>query len=537
MHRIGYMFCKVIPLLWIIGFMSCQSSSPKEKVRVFHYNQHNNITSLDPAFAKSQNNIWAVNHLYTTLVQLDDSLSIVPALAKSWTLSQDGLTYTFWLKDNVFFHESPCFGEKKTRQVKASDVVYSYQRLLDPVLNAPGSWIFTNKVIDNEPFRAINDTTFTLVLKKPFSPFLSLLSMQYCSIVPYEAVDYFEEDFFKNPVGSGPFQFKTWIENQGLFLTRNPLFFEWQDHSSNSNIDGVRTSFMNERSIAFLELINGRLDFFSGLESGYVNTALTPSGQIHDRYQTVSFIKSPYLNFEYLGINPNAGGHPLLGNKAFRQALNYGIDRTVMLKTLRNDVGKPADAGVITRGLPSYDPEIVKGYHYDPQQSKELLSQFSQALLNEELVIHTSKDYLDLTTYIAKQWENLGLTIRIEVMESAALRDAMRKGEIPLFRASWIADYPDGESFLSMFYSQNPAPPNYTRFQNQEFDRLYELALSSTLADEKMDLYQTMDQLLIEESPVIFLFYDEIALFVDKNVKGLSKNALNLLQVKNIVMN
>jgi len=517
---------------------SC-NNNPQEEVNVFHYNQHNNITSLDPAFAKSQNNIWAVNHIFSTLVDLDDNLQVVSGIAKSWEVSEDAKTYSFLLRDDVYFHRDPCFGSDSTRVVVAEDIVYSYGRLMDTILNAPGSWIFKDKVIAQDPFIAINDSTFQLRLKQPFAPLLSLLTMQYCSVVPQEAIEYYDVDFFKSPVGTGPFRFKRWIANQGLFLLRNEDYFQWQDSIEYSNLDGVRTSFIGERSLAFLELVNGGIDFFTGLESSYINTALTPQGNLRPQYQDrLQLIKAPYLNFEYLGINPDApDAHPLLAQVDFRKALNYGIDRELMLSSLRNGIGRPADAGVITRGLPAYDPSKVKGYGYDKKKALHLLAQFDLEQKQIELPIYTSKDYLDLTTFIAKQWEDLGLNITIKVMESATLRNGMRSGEIPLFRASWIADYPDGESFLSMFFSANPAPPNYTRFNNPVFDANYNLAMKEANGFEKISLYQKMDSTIVAQSPVVFLFYDEVSIFADKQIEGLSTNALNLLQVKSVVKN
>lgn len=529
------MILLLFTLLFIVGITSCGNDAGQSNVKVFHYNQHNNITALDPAFAKSQNNIWAVNHIFNTLVQLDDSLNIVPAIAKKWTIDSTGIQYTFYLREDVRFHDDTCFTDSSSRRVKAGDIVYSYKRLMDKSLKAPGSWIFKDKLDTESAFEVVNDTILKVSLLRPFSPFLSLLTMQYCSIVPEEAVAYYGNDFFRHPVGTGPFRFKRWAENQGLFLIRNPEYFEWVSGDAHSNIEAVRTSFIGERSIAFLELANSRIDLFSGLESGYVNTALTADGELRIEYKNIQFIKSPFLNFEYLGFNPKAPNAPkLLAERNFRKALNYGIDRQLMLTSLRNKVGKPANAGVITHGLPSFDPAKVKGYDYDPEKARRLLKEFNSEELQEELTIHTSKDYLDLTTYIAKQWENLGLNIKIEVMESAALRDAMRNGQIAIFRASWIADYPDGESFLSMFYSGNPAPPNYTQFKNDSFDNLYLEALKSTDETQKNELYQTMDRLLIEEAPVTFLFYDEIALFASSDLSGISRNALNLLQVKNL---
>lgn len=522
-------FCTLILLVLSIG--ACVSDT--SDANVFLYNQHNSITSLDPAFAKSQNNIWATHHLFSTLVQLDSDLNIQPSIAKSWTVDSTALNYTFNLRDDVIFHDNECLSQEN-RAVSAEDVVYSLSRLRDTVLNAPGSWIFDNKLAD-PPYTIIDDTTMMIHLSRPFAPFLSLLTMQYCSVVPRECVEHFGTEFYRNPVGTGPFKFKRWDMSQGLFLLRNDHFFEWRDSSAYSNLEGVRTTFIGERSIAFLELINDRIDFFSGLESGYINTALSPSGELREKYDQVNLVKAPFLNFEYLGMNPKApDAHPLLGELEFRQALNYAIDRKLMLNSLRNGVGQPADAGVITRGLPSYDPSIVKGYDHDINRAKELLARFDRSQLELPLVIHTTKDYLDLTTYIAKQWEYLGLSVEIEVMESATLRSAMRQGQIPMFRASWIADYPDGESFLSMFYGKNPAPPNYTRHQSDEYDKLYESALGIADPVQKIKAYQELDQMVVHNAPVIFLFYDEAAIFVDKAVTGFEPNALNLLSVKNL---
>ncbi len=112
----------------------------------FRYNQHNPITSLDPAFARTQNNIWAVDCLFNGLLQLDDSLHVKPCIAKSWTISSDALTYRFVLRDDVFFHDDEAFPGGKGRRVLASDVVYSFKRLLDDTWPKPGSWIFKDRV-------------------------------------------------------------------------------------------------------------------------------------------------------------------------------------------------------------------------------------------------------------------------------------------------------------------------------------------------------------------------------------------------------
>ncbi len=507
------------------------SSATSGAKKVFVYNQINSITSLDPAFAKSQNNIWGVDHLFNGLVRLDEQLNIQPAIAKSWEISEDGKTYTFKLRDDVFFHDHSLFEGGKGRKVVAQDVVNSFNRIIDKKINSPGSWLFKGKVANNA-FTATDDYTFVMKLNEAFRPMLGILTMQYCSIIPQEIVDKLGKEFRNNPVGTGPFKFKKWIEGQALFLTKNENYFE-----SVPKVDAVKVEFMSDRKTAFLEMMKGKIDFMSGLESSIANELLTPTGELNPaKKDQLQLLKAPYLNTEYLGINLKQNATNPLMKKKVRQALNYGFDRAQMLKTLRNNIGKPADAGFTPRGLPSYSTSATPGYHYNPDKARQLLKEagYPNGKGLPEIELLTNKDYLDLCTFITRQWEDLGVKVKIELMESATLRQQMTKGNADFFRASWIADYPDAESFFTVFYSKNPAPPRYTRFENAKFDQLYEQALQENDDAKRHDLYHQMDRILIEEAPVIFLFYDETALFVQKDVSGISKNAINLLDLRKV---
>lgn len=510
-----------------ISLLSCGSRQAREH-KVLRYNQPNHITSLDPAFAKSQNNIWSVLHLFDGLVELDDSLNVSPAIAKSWLISEDGLDYTFYLRDDVYFHENECFSNN-SRKVVAADFEYSLTRLIDPNISSPGSWLFTDKIRDERPFETVNDTTFILHLSKPFIPMLGILTMQYCAVVPQECVAHYGSEFAQKPVGTGAFKFKKWIANQALFLNRNDNYYKGP-----SKLEGIKTSFMSDKKIAMLELLNGNIDFVNGLESSFINELLDKNGVLlSDKEDQLKLSKSPYLNSEYLGINLEACSlNSPLRIKEIRQAMNYAIDRKLMLTALRNNVGQPADSGFVPTGLPSHDKEAVPGYEYNLQKAKSLLSGagYPDGKGLEAIALFTNKDYLDITTFVARQLQKIGLVVTIEVLESAILRDGMRKGSIPFFRASWIADYPDAESFLCMYYSKNPAPPNYTRFSDERFDILYEQSIKESDITKRYELYQTMDRILVDEAPVIFLFYDEASRFHSPQLKGVSKNGLNLLK-------
>lgn len=533
------------PLYAIFVFLFACGESPKvqDHRTAFRYNQHNPITSLDPAFARTQNNIWAVDCLFNGLVQLDDNLNVKPCIAKHWEISPDGLRYRFVLRDDVFFHDDPAFAnEGKGRKVLASDVVYSFRRLLDETWPKPGSWIFKDRVIPDSAFVAENDSTFVLRLASPFQPMLQILTMQYASIVPKEVCDFWGRDFRRHPVGTGPFRFKVWAENQALVLVKNERYFEKDSAGVQlPYLDAVKTTFIGDRKTAFLEFKKGNLDYFFGLESSYINELLTPEGTLQPALADgFYFLKNPYLNSEYLGIrmNDSAALSPTnpLQIKKIRQALNYGFDREQLLRTLRNNVGRPANSGFAPRGLPSFEEHGVPGYGYDPGKAARLLAEagFPGGKNLPGITLLCNNDYLDLCTFIARQWEDLGVKVQIEMTETALLRERMRKGQAPFFRASWIADYPDAESFMTCFYSKNTAPPNYTHFQNNKFDQLYEASLQETDNHRRYSFYREMDKILIEECPVIFLFYDETAQFANRRVSGLSRNAINLLSLKKV---
>src|SRR5687768_16671614 len=156
----------IITILGIIvlsAITGCYNKKASEK-NIFHYNEFNGISSLDPAFAKSQSVMWSAHQLFNTLVEIDDSLHIVPSVAKSWDVSPDRTIFTFHLRNDVFFHDDPCFPAGKGRKMNATDVVYSLSRIIDKELASPGAWIFNRKADSLQPFHAIDDTTFQLKL-------------------------------------------------------------------------------------------------------------------------------------------------------------------------------------------------------------------------------------------------------------------------------------------------------------------------------------------------------------------------------------
>ena len=524
------LFC----FLLIFSLLSCSKSTKSDKDHlVFRYNEHSNISSLDPAFARNPANIWPANQLFNGLIQLDDSLNIKPDIAHSWNYSDSTVSYQFYLRKDVYFHKNAAFGDSENRVVTAQDFVYSFNRLLDPKVASPGRWVM-NAV---EQVTAVNDTLLEIKLKEPFPPFLGMLGMRYFSVVPKEAVEYYGNSFRKNPVGTGPFTFKLWEENVKLVLRRNPQYFETDDKGQQlPYLEAVAVTFLPDKQSEFLQFVQGNLDMVNSLDNSYKDEILTADGQLRESYRDkVNLLKSPFLNTEYLGLFLG-DSTSILQSRSLRQAINYGFDRHKMITYLRNGVGIPADHGFIPMGLPGFNE--LEGYHYNPEKALALLKQYKKETgdLNPKISIGTNSQYLDFCEYIQRELEKIGIEVSIEVMPPSTLRQMKSSGELDIFRASWIADYPDAENYLSLFYSKNFTPngPNYTHYKNPVFDSLYEASLNIADIAERQLLYQQLDSIVTSEAPVVPLYYDMALRFVSKEVEGLGINPQNFLVLKRV---
>lgn len=526
-------------LATVLLFTACRSKSYEGKM-IFRYNESAGISTLDPAYAKDLALIWGCSQIYNGLIQLDSNLEVQPCIAKSWEISPDGKVYTFTLRNDVYFHRNELFGTPdSTRRVVAKDFVYSFQRILCPKVASPGLWIF-NDVADNG-FEAPNDTTFIIRLKEPFGPFLSQLGMPYCSVVPHEVAEHYGADFRNHPCGTGPFKLQMWKEGVKLVLRRNDNYFETDETGERlPYLDAVAVTFIVDEQTQFLEFIKGNLDFMNSLKPSYKDEILTRTGQLKAKYaDRINMVSTPYLNTEYLGFLMDNTNSPL-HDKRIRQALNYGFDRKKMMKYMRNNVGQPGLYGFIPYGLPGFDTSI-QGFDYNPQYAKQLLAEagYPDGKGLPSLTLATTANYADLCKYIQQQLNLLGFNIKVDVNPPASLREQMAQGKSAWFRGSWIADYPDAENYLSLFYSKNKAPrgPNYTHFQNAKYDKFYEQAKRTANPELRNRLYRQMNEILIDEAPVIVLYYDQILHFTQKNVTGLRSNAMNALDLKRVKKN
>ncbi|SEA60376.1 peptide/nickel transport system substrate-binding protein [Arachidicoccus rhizosphaerae] len=522
-----------------MGLLAGCGQQRSRDLQVFYYNEARGVATLDPAMAKSQSVMWPIHQIFNTLVVLDDHLNVQPSLATHWQISADNLTYTFYLRSDVYFQDDPAFKAGRGRKMTAFDVAFSLNRIINPATASTGAWIFNDRLAPGG-CKALNDSVFELKLVRPFHPILNILTMDYCSVVAPEAVSSYGKDFGRHPVGTGPFGFKYWDEGQSLVLTKNRHYWE-KDSLGRAlpYLDAVSISFYSNKATEFLKFRQHNLSFINDIDPAFKDEVISKAGKLREKWKGIIHMeKHPYLNVEYLGIlmdpkNPLVQGSPLK-DKRIRQAIAYAIPKKQLMMYLRNSIGLPATGGFVPDGMPSRNAQLVKGFSFNMDKSLALLKQagYPGGKGLPAIKLSTAPENADIASFIARQADNVGIHIDVEVSQKSMILQQTAKSEAVFFIGTWIADYPDPENYMAFFNSKNPAPPNYTRFNNKEFDRLYQAALLENVDSLRYGLYRQMDQLVMDETPVIPIYYDEVIWLMQPGLRGFNPNALNMVQLK-----
>ena len=534
------LFLGLLGISGLAFLASCHQDNPRGMV--FHYNQESPLLSLDPAHARDQAGNWTARLMYNRLVELNHAQEPVPSLAARWSIDSGGLIYRFTLRDSVWFHPDPCFDKHKrsTRLLRAEDIVYSLKRLNDPATASPGAWIFRDRLAPRG-IVATDSLHIEIHLRSPFPPMLGLLSMGYCSVVAPEAVRYYADNFRSHPVGTGPFRLAYWEEGESMALHRHPHYFE-KDHDGQAipYLDAVQIHFIADKSTAAMAFLQGRLDVYWGWDAAFQRylsrsaPALNPT--LGKPYQV---IKGPYLNTEYIGflMNPlSQAAHPALQDLRVRKALHHGTDRRTLVRALRGGIGYPAYGGLIPPGLPGFDSSKLESspLHRDPYDRQAALGYLKEAGYGPDrplrLSLETNPSYADIAQFLQNQWASLGVQVQIRVSQGPTLRQMISGQEATMFRASWIADYPDAENYLALGYGPYSVPngPNYTCYNNSVYDRLYRQGLQENDLQNRVILYREMDSMMQHDRPYLALYYDQMQHALQHGWTGWQVSPLNL---------
>jgi len=534
-------------LFTVLGLGGCKNVDKKSPQQIFHYNEDVSVTTLDPAFVRSQSENWIVSQIFNGLIDLDAQLQPVPALAKSWEISTDLLTYTFHLRSDVNF----CFVDKQgkvtTRKMVASDVAYSLSRIADPATSSPGAWIFVGKIDSqlNRVFIAPNDSTFVLKLVSPAASLLGLLSTNFGYVVPKEYARLDKSYLARNPVGTGPFYVRRWEDEIKLVMRKNPHYHEKDTQGVPlPYLDAINVTFVKNKQTAFMQFAAGTYDFFNGLEGSFKDELLTDQAMLKPKYaQKMKAIITPFLNTEYVGcyLGDYPGKTNWLKDVHLRRALFYAVDKQKLVRFFRNGLGDAGDWGVVPPILNVHEKEAITEANAAWQKALAEYQQSGYAKQNNkpEIVLSTTADYLDMMVYLQETWGRLGVKIKVDIQTGGMLRQLRNEGKLMLFRGSWIADYPDAENFLACYYAPylSPMGPNYTHFEDAQFDTLYRLieaGESGQKASLRKQYIQQANQILIDQAPVIPLYYDKSIRLIQPWVQGLENDAANRLVLKRV---
>ena len=535
---------KKFHLLLLVPFLILSSCTRKESdTNIFRYNEAQGIENLDPVMCSNYPAIWPVMQCMEGLVEFDKEMNLDPLLAESYSISDDGLVYTFQIKKGVYFHDDECFPDKRGRMLNSYDFKYCFERLCNPGTKTRGLWLFRDRVkgaaeyinsiqnnkLDVKEISGIqcpDSSTLVITLTKPFAPFLSILTMAYTFAYPREAVDYYKENFGYHPVGTGPFKFVKWDFDKELVFEKNQNY--WKKNKAGKPLvylDGFKVTFTRSPETEFLDFKEGRLDFYS--PSPEVLSQITDAeGKLLPEYD-FEMVKQPWLNTVYLAIQldtnmPGGKNNVLATNKKLRQAISCAIDREKLVKYVLKFKGVPAENGPIPIGMPGFSKDVA-GYKFDKEKAAELLTEAGYPGgkgLSLKLTVSNEETSKQVGETVQAQLRDVGIDVQLDFIQGSTLRSSQVGGELAFWRANWGADYFDPENFMALFYSKNktPAGPNYTHYSNPKADSLYDLAMKLT------------------DFPTRAKLYNQIVYLKNKRLKGMYLDGLNNLILKHAKM-
>jgi oligopeptide transport system substrate-binding protein len=471
--------------------------------------------TLDPATSGEATSHYFVMQLFSGLVRLDDNLEPAPDIAKSWEISQDGMTYTFYLRQDVSFHDG--------RQVKAEDFKYSWERACDPqtwsqtAATYLGDIVGVGEVLSGERedisgVRVIGDYTLEVTIDAPKSYFLSKLTYPTAFVVDRADVESGGE-WWRSPNGTGPFKLKQWDENQLLVLERNALYY--------GELAGVNSViFWLWGGVPMNMYETGDIDV-TGIGIDYIEKVTDETGPFYLDLEVV-----PELSFFYVGFNT---AQPPFDDVNIRRAFSQAIDKDKLVSLAFKDMMQLAD-GILPLGMPGYNEELI-GLDYDVDEARELIANSSYGDVSQlpPITITTAgwggliSSDLEAIVY---QWrENLGVEVTVRQLEPERFLYHLQEEKDEMFYIGWIADYPHPQDFLEvLFHSGNDN--NYGEYSNPEVDDLLERAGVEQDSSLSLALYQQAEQLVVEDAACIPLWFGQNYILVKPYVIGYKLNPL-----------
>jgi len=523
------------------------------------YGETSMIRGFDPVKAGDVPSAIAISRIYEGLVQysyLVRPYRVEPALAESLPRSsEDGLTYTFTVRKGIYFQDDPCFVRSggKGRELTAEDFVYSIKRAADPKNESTGYWVFSERIVGLDEFRALagkekvtnydrpvegltapDRYTFQIRLTRPYPQLMWILTMQYAFAVPREAVERYGPEFINHPVGTGAYVLASWRRNYSVEYTRNPKWAETgrkesypSEGESNDRdkgllddagkpipfIDRIVEYVIEDDSTQWLKFVMGDLES-SGISRDNWDVVIQ-DGSLTDSLakKGVRLNTTPTLDVYYIGFNMDDS---VVGkNKKLRQALSCSFNSKDWVRFYNNRILRAK--GPIPPGVGGYEDKPTP-YPFDLEKAKRLLVEAGYPNGQEPATGKSLQLTIELGSADAQTRESMELTVDFMRKLGVILKPSynnwptflakMERRQCQMYRLGWVADYPDAENFLQLFYGPNSSPnPNHCNYVNPEFDKLYEQIRVMSDSPERTEIYRKMADIVIEDCPWIFMHH------------------------------
>ena len=503
-------------------------------------------STLDPIKIIDVTSFHILSQLYEPLLRFNETdLTLEPLLAESWSISEDNLVYTFKLKKGVYFHDNTCFNNGKGKEFNASDVIYSFERIFSSTERNYAYSLFKNTIKGAEEhkssgggisgIKAINNYTVSFTLTKPSSNFLNLMAITSGAIVTKTAIE-------KNEItGTGPFTYDKKNDTDSAITLLKNKNYHILDKKGNSlpYIGAVAYNYIKNGENELSLFKEGKLDIIVGVSPESVKEIV--ESQISDfKNATTKFVleRSQKNITSYLNLNTAIAP---FNRVKIRQAIAMAINKTKIVdKVLKGEAFSPGNHGMVPPAIKNYNFSSVIGHEYNVVKAKKLLAKagYPEGKRFPTVKFSTGKGNISVRVALEIQKQllaNLNINVEISSLLQKDILVLNDSSQTNMSFTSWLGDFPDPVSFLSLCYGANvpksikmSAFPNESRYKNTKFDKLYRQATITLDTKERYELCLKADQIIATEVPVIPLWYHENFQLIHSSVKNYKSNPMSI---------
>ncbi len=494
------------------------------------------------------------SQLFEGLLKVEpSSTQVIPCLAESMEVSNESKLFTFKLVKGAYFHDNACFENGKGREVKAADFKYSLEFACSNNKLNSLSWLLKDKVVGAKEYydgeadevtgiKVLDDYTLQIELTVPFSAFDKLITHNGLSVFPREAFEKYGDDIVSNPVGTGAFTLEKLADDQ-IVLARNPNY--WRTDEFNNPLpflDKVLMTYSKDKTDELLSFRAEQIDLVLDIPVEEIENVLGTLREAQEGKNVKHKVDSKTsMSINYYGFSHDS---EVFSNKDVRMAFNLAIDREALVETWLEGEGWPSKNGFVPT-IEDYPWAKVKGYSFNAEKARMLLANagypegkgFPTLDLFVNAVEESGTHKLAKAVKFSLE-QNLGVKVEVKLCTIDERDEAIRSGNAIFWRSGWIADYPDPENFLQLFYGGHLGSTdvniNPFKYSNPKFDALFEKAMEETDLNKRMDLLAQCDQMIIDEAVVMPLLTDDFITMVNLKVRKFVTNEMQQLDFSTV---